>query len=266
MQTFVHLCLIFIYRPQTFNRRAISSCETVSCSDLIGWGGLSDGLGNGDGIVDGDGFGNGDGIVDGDGLGNGDGIVDGDGFGNGDGIIDGDGLGNGDGISSSGDDGFSSDDGDGFGEDRNGNDEGGYGNNFDGDAFDGVESLLMEEESIPNDMFEPLYPGAVVTICAAYCAIMTYAITNKLSYSSIENLLKLLHLLCPTSNHLPSSLYKLKKFFQTFTSSYKKRCICAECDRVLKKGESCHGKNGYLIHVPVEKALKTVVESELLKY
>ena len=235
MQTFVHLCLIFIYRPQTFNRRAISSCETVSCSDLIGWGGLSDGLGNGDGIVDGDGFGNGDGVVDGDGLGN-------------------------------GDDGFSSDDGDGFVEDRNGNDEGGYGNSFDGDAFDGVESLLMEEESIPNYMFEPLYPGAVVTICAAYCAIMTYAITNKLSYSSIENLLKLLHLLCPTSNHLPSSLYKLKKFFQTFTSSYKKRCICAECDHVLKKGESCHGKNGYLIHVPVEKALKTVVESELLKY
>ena len=36
---------------------------------------------------------------------------------------------------------------------------------------------------------------------------------------SIENLLKLLHLLCPTSNHLPSNL---KKFFQTFTSSYKK--------------------------------------------
>jgi len=38
-------------------------------------------------------------------------------------------------------------------------------------------------------MFEPLYPGAIITTCAAYCAIMTYAITNKLSYFSIENLL-----------------------------------------------------------------------------
>ena len=121
----------------------------------------------------------------------------------------------------------------------------------------------MEDESIPNDMFEPLYPVAVVTICIAYCAIMTYAITTKLPYSSIENLLKLLHLLCPASNHLPSTLYKLKKFFQNFTSSYKKSRVCAECERVLNTGESCHEKNGYMIQVPVEKALKTIVESEL---
>ena len=32
------------------------------------------------------------------------------------------------------------------------------------DTLDGVESLLMEDECIPNDMVEPLYPGAV-TIC-----------------------------------------------------------------------------------------------------
>ena len=113
-------------------------------------------------------------------------------------------------------------------------------------------------------LHEPLYPGAVVTICAVYCAIMTYAITNKLPYSSIENLSKLLHLLCPASNHLPSSLYKLKSFFQNFTSSYKKSRVCAECERVLNTGESCHERNGYMIQVPVEKALKTIVESELL--
>ena len=52
-----------------------------------------------------------------------------------------------------GDGGFSSDDGDGFVEDRNGNDEGGYGNRFDGDAFDGdafdgVESLYLWKNSL----------------------------------------------------------------------------------------------------------------------
>ena len=109
-----------------------------------------------------------------------------------------------------------------------------------------------------------LYPGVVLSICAAICAIMTYAINNKLSYSAIETLLKLLHLLCPASNHLPSSLNKLKIFFQNFTSNYEKRCMCEECKHTLNKKESCHGKDGCLSQVPVEKALKTIVQSKLL--
>ena len=52
------------------------------------------------------------------------------------------------------------------------------------------------------------------------------------------------------SNHLPSSLYKLKISFQTFTSNYEKRRMCAECEHTLNKKESCHGKDGYLIQVP----------------
>ena len=80
----------------------------------------------------------------------------------------------------------------------------------------------MEDECISKDMFEPLYLGVAITICAAYCAIMIYAINNKLSYTAIENLLKLLHLFCPALNHVPSSLYMLKKFFHNFSSNYEK--------------------------------------------
>ena len=106
-------------------------------------------------------------------------------------------LGDGDGYS-----------GDGLG-DGNGNgggfsDDDGNGNGFGDDTLDGVESLLMEDQSIPNDMFEPLYSDAVVTIC-----------------------------------------------------------VCAECEHILNMEESCHEKNGYMVQVPVEKALKTIVESEL---
>lgn len=104
-----------------------------------------------------------------------------------------------------------------------------------------LKAVLTEDESIPNDMFEPLYPGAIITTCAAYFAIMTHAITNKLSYSSIENL-------------LPTILFKLRK----------KKRVCPECERILGKGESCHGNSGYLIQVTIEKALKTVVYSELI--
>ena len=48
-----------------------------------------------------------------------------------------------------------------------------------GDEFDGVESLLLDENPISDNMFAPLYPGASVTICAAYCAIMKSCCTCK---------------------------------------------------------------------------------------
>ena len=46
-------------------------------------------------------------------------------------------------------------------------------NDCGGDNLDGVEKLLMKDESISEEMLEPLYPGTAVTICATYCAIMT---------------------------------------------------------------------------------------------
>ena len=73
-------------------------------------------------------------------------------------------------------------DGDSIGDDDgdNGDNAGNDGNRFSdefgdcshGDRFDGVESLLLDENPISEKMFVPLYPGASVTICAAYCAIM----------------------------------------------------------------------------------------------
>ena len=179
-------------------------------------------------------------------------------------------------------DGSSNSDSDDFNGDSNGDDDGDNGDNAGndgdrfsdefgdcshGDGFDGVESLLLDENPISNNMFAPLYPGASVTICAAYCAIITYAIANKLSYSAIENLLKLLHLLCPSSHQIPSSLYMLKKFFRQYTSSYEKKRVCPSCHCVLKKEETCprsHGQNGHMVRVPIEKVLKSVVLSKLI--
>ena len=221
------------------------------------------GDGNSDGIDDdGDREGDGEGDGDREGDGDGEGGSDGDGEGGSDGDREGDGDGDGEGGSDSDGEGDSDGDSD---DDREGDSDGdGDGN---GDlAMDGVESLLMEEDSIPSSMRKPLYPGAAVTVCAAYCAIMIYAISNKLSYTSIESLLKLLRLLCPSSSQLPSSLYKLKKFFQQFTPNYTKQRICPQCERVLRKGEFCpasHGKCGHLIKVPMEKALTTIIRSKL---
>jgi len=85
-------------------------------------------------------------------------------------------------------------------------------------------------------MLKPLYSGVKLSISAAYSVIMTYAVRNKLSYSAINDLLGLLELFCPSSNFLPSSLYKLKKFFMPFTSNYKKTRTCAECEATVEEG------------------------------
>ena len=86
----------------------------------------------------------------------------------------------------------------------------------------------VHEDSIPKEMLKPLYPGSVLSVCAAYCLIMQFAIASKLSYTAIENLLKLLQLLCPSSNILPSNFYQLKKFFKQYTPSYEKKRVCPE--------------------------------------
>ena len=124
--------------------------------------------------------------------------------------------------------------------------------------------LTVDEQLIPDEMLEPLYQGANISICGAYCSIMKYAISSKLSYTAIGSLLMLLQLICPRPNHLQTSFYKLKKFFQGYQSDFEKKRVCPHCEQVLEKGESCpsnHGKSGHIIHIPIQKALTTVVES-----
>ena len=124
--------------------------------------------------------------------------------------------------------------------------------------------LTVDEQLIPDEMLEPLYQGANISICGAYCSIMKYAISSKLSYTAIGSLFMLLQLICPRPNHLPTSFYKLKKFFQGYQNDFEKKRVCPHCEQVLEKGESCpssHGKSGHIIHIAIQKALTTVVES-----
>lgn len=127
------------------------------------------------------------------------------------------------------------------------------------------DSALNDEDSIPKTLLEPLYPGAAISVCAAYCLIMKFAITSKLSYTAIGNLLKLLRLLCPFSNNLPSSFYRLRTFFKQYTPSHEKQRVCPECERVLEVGDHCprdHGGFGHVVHIPIEKSLRTIVQSK----
>ena len=126
-----------------------------------------------------------------------------------------------------------------------------------------------------DDLFLPLYSGAEITVCGAYCCIMQYATSKKLSYTAIDELLKLLHTLMPNPNHLPSSFYKFKKFFERFSISIEHDEVCSGCYAPVEKNSECSScadpnnpvlnpvAPGHLIRVPIHKAVQTVVTSKL---
>ena len=138
---------------------------------------------------------------------------------------------------------------------------------------DGLPSFGQAFEN--KELFEPLYDGADITICGAYCCIMQFASANKLSYTAISELIKLLHVLCPVPNKLPSSFYMLKKFFKQFNVDFEHQRICTICSTPMEVGESncptCADSGNYnpeavgdLVHIPIQKALKTVITSKSL--
>ncbi len=69
-----------------------------------------------------------------------------------------------------------------------------------------LEDILIEEnaeEKLEDNMFEPLYEGANISISGTYCAIMEYKRACCLPFTTIAKLLELLQLVCPANNHLP---------------------------------------------------------------
>lgn len=90
-----------------------------------------------------------------------------------------------------------------------------------------------------EDIFSPLYPGANISICGAYCAIMHLQSKLHLPFSTVREILHLLKLLCPSNSKLPSSVYILKKFFSKYQSHQIKTEYCSNCHDRLQPGKSC---------------------------
>lgn len=89
---------------------------------------------------------------------------------------------------------------------------------------EGDEVPILNEE-----LFEPLYNGAKVTICGAICAIMHFQSACRCSFSTIVHLLQLLHILLPGDSKLPHTLYTIRKFFKQFGSNQMRTQYCSNC-------------------------------------
>ena len=94
---------------------------------------------------------------------------------------------------------------------------------------------------------------------------MQYASANKLTYTAISELVKLLNIVCPAPNKLPSCFYKLKKFFKKFSAGFKHQKVCTKCSTPMEAGTShftlCTDNDNIDpeavgdLHIPIQKAL-----------
>ena len=130
---------------------------------------------------------------------------------------------------------------------------------------DGNEPFCNIEE-----IFQPLYPGANITICGAYCAIMHLKSKCNLPFSTVFELLKLLQFICPQNNRLPTSVYLLRKFFCQWKSHKKKTVFCSNCHEQVISEKCCNSdclKPGnsepdILIEMDLKKQFKTILSSK----
>ena len=132
-----------------------------------------------------------------------------------------------------------------------------------------TEESFCSDQDIINflrtpQFFGPLYPGAEITTCGAIFAIMQFCQANKLSYTAIGGLLKLLDLLCPSQHQLPKSFHNFKKFFQQFQPAEEHVRVCLQC---MERTCTCSSSSDHadLVNLDIRKPLRSIVSSKLLK-
>ena len=112
-----------------------------------------------------------------------------------------------------------------------------------------TEDSDCDDIIIDESLYKPLYEGANITVCGAYCAIMKFKNDCKLSFTTIDKLLKLLELLITVGSSLPKSVFILKSFFQRNSGKPLHQKFCPECLHKMANNEdkctNCSGNGKY---------------------
>ena len=124
-----------------------------------------------------------------------------------------------------------------------------------------VATPHQQESSLDSSLFTPLYPDADIILCGALCSIMQFFSANNLTYTAISDLLKLLAILLPAQNLIPSSFYVFKNFFKQFSPIHDHKRICLKCassDCVCRTQSSA--EMAHLVHIDICKPLEHVLQ------
>ena len=115
------------------------------------------------------------------------------------------------------------------------------------------------------ESFQKIYNGSNISVCGFNCMVMKFANKHNLTYSAIGELLELLNIICPRPNEIPTSIYKLKKFFKQFeNNSSCSRIFCANCKIFEDEGRcTCKVPNkGHMVSTGVEKPLQAILSGK----
>ena len=95
------------------------------------------------------------------------------------------------------------------------------------DLDDNSEPDVNADESmdIDSELFEPLYEGASITACGAYCALMEFKRACKLPFPAMLMLLQLLQLLCPSGNKRSTVCLCTEEIFPEALKSTREKVI-----------------------------------------
>ena len=109
---------------------------------------------------------------------------------------------------------------------------------------------------------EKIYDNCEFSVCRFNCLIMKFAIKHNLTFNAIDDLLNLFSLLSPKPNLIPTSIYKLKRFFmQHAEEGSTNQLFCSNCEQI-KDCDCAKEKSGHLVSTPIEKPLQAILSGE----
>lgn len=127
-----------------------------------------------------------------------------------------------------------------------------------------------EDDLVDNHDNEPLYNGARITLKESALAILSFALSHKLSGVCINDLLALIALHCGPNNNCFKSLHLFKSYFAMLGKNDTVRHhYCSTCEVPLEtKSSVCNNCNGrhevsYFIEFPIAKQLQTMYKRPL---
>lgn len=133
---------------------------------------------------------------------------------------------------------------------------------------------------IPNNIDDPLYDDAAVSVRAACFLIMSVCMAHSVPKSFIEHLLMVIGFLLPAGHRLPRTYHRFMKLFERDEVQPVMHRFCENCDKYLGKKDEinisecsgCHHVisdyprtySGTFVEIPLAPSLKSLLETDKL--
>ena len=127
------------------------------------------------------------------------------------------------------------------------------------------EDETISNESSNDEMYQPVYPGAELTVLESYLLLFQYSLRHSLTKKAFSELLEVV------GAHLPpgkmTSLYKLTKYFSELFSDINadNHYCCSNCYQPLPNDSDtctneCHANALDFIKIPIGPQIKRRLE------